>query len=263
MSFEPRNGESSVAGAFRETFARHPVQGLRQMPISSFTSIQSNNSQSFEPGPTPGRRQTTGGQFIDLAEHDGSVEQSFNFETPPSNQGQLAGGDDSLAASDLEEPLTLVDTHVFESSKTHFFYQEAQHEQWVTWWEKTPGFKAYRDKHAGKKQIRWNSTARGTEMWKYYRQCVIKCGKDLGHPNIQCVLCGTILAHPAATGTTSMHDHHKSQSCKRIRQRNVMEDNSAPTLEELWMKGTKVSKFHIFELKQLLTSSDIRLEIGN
>ena len=82
----------------------------------------------------------------------------------------------------------------------------------------------------------------------------------MGRPNIQCVLCSTILAHPAGTGTTSMHDHHKSQLCKKIRQRNVLEDYSTPTLEELWKKSIKVSKFHIFELKKLLTSRD---QIGN
>ena len=48
--------------------------------------------------------------------------------------------------------------------------------------------------------------------------------------------------------------------CKKIRQRNVLEDYSTPTLEELWKKGTKVSKFHIFESKKLLTSRD---QIGN
>ena len=82
----------------------------------------------------------------------------------------------------------------------------------------------------------------------------------MGRPNIQCVLCSTILAYLAGTGTTSMHDHHKSQLCKKIRQRNVLEDYSTPTLEELWKKGTKVSKFHIFESKKLLTSRD---QIGN
>jgi len=260
MSFEPGNGESSVAGAFRERLGRHSGQGQRQTAINSFTSIQTNNSQSFQLGPlaTEGPRRTIGGHVIDLTEHDVSVQQSF--ETTVSNQGQLAGGRDSLAASDLEESLTLDETRIFESSKTHFFYQEAQHEQWVTWWEKTPGFRAYRDKHTGKKQIRWNSTARGTEMWKYYRQCAVKCGKDIGRPNIQCVLCGTVLAHPAATGTTSMHDHHKSQSCKKIRQRNVTDDGSTLTLEELWQKGTKVSKVQIFELKQLLMIGN---QIGN
>lgn len=248
MSFESGNGESSVAGAFRERLGRHSGQALRQKPISSFTSVQVNNSQSFELGPTPGRHRTIGGQFIDLVEHEGSVEQPS--ETPVSDRGQLAGGEDFLAASDLEEPLALDETHIFESSKTHYFYQEAQHQQWVTWWEKTPGYRAYREKHAGKKQIRWNSTVRGAEIWKYYRQCAIKCGKDCGCPNVQCVLCGTVLVHPAATGTTSMHDHHKSQLCKKIRQRNVTEDGSASTLEELWSKGTKVSKFHILGLNK-------------
>lgn len=249
MSFEPGNGESSVAGAFRERLHRHSGQATRQMPISSFTSIQTNNSQSFELG------RTAGGQFINLTERDGAVEPPF--ETGACNQGELAGDEDFPAARDLGVALTSDDPgrHGFESSKTHFYYLEAQHEQWVTWWETTPGFKAYRDKHAGKKQIRWNSTARGTEVWRYYRQCAVKCGKDLGRPNIECVLCGTVLAHPAATGTKSMHDHHKSQLCKKIRQRNVMSDDSTLTLEELWRKGTKVRKFHTFELKQLLTSS--------
>ena len=93
-----------------------------------------------------------GGQFIDLDQHEGSVEQSFG--TTVSNQGQEAVGGDFLAASDLEGPLASDETHIFESSQTHFFYQEAQHQQWIIWWEKTPGFRAYRDKYAGKKQIR-------------------------------------------------------------------------------------------------------------
>jgi len=125
MSFEPGNGESSVAGAFRERLGRHSGQGQRQTAINSFTSIQTNNSQSFQLGPlaTEGPRRTIGGHVIDLTEHDVSVQQSF--ETTVSNQGQLAGGRDSLAASDLEESLTLDETRIFESSKTHFFYQEA------------------------------------------------------------------------------------------------------------------------------------------
>ena len=121
------------------------------MPISSFMSIQTNNSQSFQLGPTPGPCQTIGGQFIDLDQRGGSVEQYFG--TTVSNQGQQAGGGDFLTASDLEGPLTSDETHIFKSSQTHFFYQEAQHQQWITWWEKTPGFIAYRDKYAGKKQI--------------------------------------------------------------------------------------------------------------
>ena len=47
---------------------------------------------------------------------------------------------------------------------------------------------------------------------------------------------------------------------KKIPQRNVLEDYSTSTLEELWKKGTKVSKFHIFESKKLLMSRD---QIGN
>ena len=79
-------------------------------------------------------------------------------------------------------------------------------------------------------------------------------------PNIQCIICSTILTYPARTGTTSMYGHHKAQLYKKIWQRNVLEDYSTPTLEELWKKGTKVSKFHIFESKKLLTSRD---QIGN
>ena len=111
MSFEPGNGESSVAGAFRERFGRHSGQGQRQMPISSFMSIQTNNSQSFQLGPTLGPCQMIGGQFIDLDQHEGSVEQSFG--TTVSNQGQQAGGGDFLAASDLEGPLASDETHIF------------------------------------------------------------------------------------------------------------------------------------------------------
>lgn len=241
MSFEPRNGESSVAGAFRESFGRNSMRALQQRPISSFTSIQTTNSQSLELIPTLGRQpQTTGGQFIDLVDHESSVEHSFDFETPASHQGQPRGGEELYAANDLEEQLTSDGTHAFEFSKTHFFYEEALHQQWVTWWEKTPGFRAYREKYGGKKQIHWNSTARGAEIWKYYRQCAIKSGENLGRPHIQCVLCSGILVHPASSGTTSMHEHHKSQTCKKIRQKNVMEDESSPTLEELWKRGTKV-----------------------
>jgi hypothetical protein len=251
MSFAPRNGESSAAGSSRETSAKHPEQGLRQTPISSFTSVRTNNSQGFEPGPTSRRHRTTGGQsissLVDLEELEFSVEQSFDFETPTSGQGQRAGDEDRLAAGELEGPSisqSVDDTHGFESSKTHFIYPDNQHDQWTSWWEKTPGFKAYSDKYGGKKRIRWDSTARGAEIWKFYRQCAVKSGKNLGHPNIECVLCGAILAHPATVGTTSMHDHNKSIGCKKTRQRNVAEHSSTPTLDELWKKGTKVSRFY-------------------
>jgi len=55
-----------------------------------------------------------GGQFIDLDQHEGSVEQSFGMTV--SNQGQQVGGGDFLAGSDLEGPLASDETHIFESS---------------------------------------------------------------------------------------------------------------------------------------------------
>ena len=252
----PRNGKSSAAGASRETSVRHPRRGLQQTPTSSFTSVRTNDSQDFELGLSSRRCETQGqsiSSLIDLGESELSLGEPIDLmdtnETPISRQGQQGRGQDGVVGRGLGRPPTpptADDTsRVFESTKTHYIYQEAHHDLWTSWWEKTPGYREYRAKYGGKRRIRWNSTARGTEMWKYYRQCAVKSGKDLGRPNIECIMCGSILAHPAAVGTSSMHDHHKSIGCKKARQMVAIRDSSALTLEELWSKhGTKVRKSH-------------------
>ena len=132
----------------------------------------------------------------------------------------------------LSTPQPVDDTsQIFESTKAHYIYKEHQHDLWTSWWEKTPGYQEYRAKYGGKRTIHWNSNARGAEIRRYYRQCAAKLGKDLGRPNIECNMCGSILVHPAAVGTTSMHDHHKSIGCKKARQTNAIRDISTPTLD--------------------------------
>lgn len=204
-------------------------------------------------GPTSFRRQperlrgtiTT----LDLEDFPTEPTSAYPQNTPTSGQRQQTWAEDSITSEDLERLPTLQTmddpTDHFESTKTHYIYLERQHDLWTAWWEKTPGFKHYSEKYAGKRRVRWNSNARGAQIWKYYRQCATRFGKHLGYPNIECILCSIILAHPSAAGTTSMHDHNKSMACKKVRQKLVIRDGSTPTLEELWrMSGTKVSKFH-------------------
>jgi len=247
----PRNGESSAAGSSRENSAQRTKRGLQQTAISSFTSIRTNDSQDFEPAPAS-RGYNTTGSLRALEMRGFSVGQSIDLtdaNEPTSSVGDSAEPSEPQAA---DHP-----SRIFESTKTHYIYKEAQHDQWTTWWESTPGYRQYILKYDGKRRVRWDSNSRGADIWKYYRQCATKSGKDFGRPNIECVLCGAILAHPAAMGTTSMHDHHKSIACKKARQINVMRDSSAPTLEELWSKhGTKVRKFHTSLQIQLLMNRD-------
>jgi len=262
----PHNGESSAAGSSRENSARHSRRGLQQTTISSFTSVRTNDSEEFELVPTSRGYETTG-SLSDLEHRGFSVGQPTHLidanERTSSGQARHVGGTEMVAVRDSTEPSTpqtadhLRVSHIFESTKTHYIYKEAQHDQWTTWWESTPGYQEYRLKYGGKKRVCWNSSSRGAAIWKYYQQCATKSGKDFGRPNVQCIVCGAILAHPAAVGTTSMHDHNKSIGCKKARQANVMKDSSAPTLEELWSKhGTKVSRFHTSLQFHLLRNRD-------
>ena len=141
MSFVSQIGESSAAGASREASARRSAREEHQiLPISSFTSFHSNASQSVEPGPGPSaRREQTRKQptpsVIDLEEPESSVGQSSNFDTPTSGQGQPARDEEMPVAAGSEErsiPQTMNLTHQFKSSKTHFIYQEAEHDLWIS-----------------------------------------------------------------------------------------------------------------------------------
>ena len=232
--------------------------------MSSFTSVRTNDGEDFEPAPTPRAYETTG-SLCNLEQRGFPVGQSIDLtdnEKTLSGQEQHGEGEERVVGGDSADLLTpqRASDHpslIFESTKTHYIYKEAQHDQWTTWWESTPGYREYCSKYAGKKRIHWNSNTRGAEIWRYYRQCVTKSGGDFGRPNVECIICGSILVHPAAVGTTSMHDHHKSLGCKKARQRNVARNSSAPTLEELWSRhGTKVRKFHTFSEKKLLINRD-------
>jgi hypothetical protein len=128
----------------------------------------------------------------------------------------------------------------FECSGNYYIYDEKYNDSWLSWWHKTPGYAAYQKRYAGKRNIRWNSNIRGSDAWKYFRQCARKSGPDVGSPHIQCLLCYTVLAHPGGIGTKSMNDHTKSMNCNKARQKSSLQNPGTSTIEELFQKGTRV-----------------------
>jgi len=90
----------------------------------------------------------------------------------------------------------------------------------MQWWQGTPGYVAYTRQYASKKNIRWNSDLRGTEVWKYFQQCAHRLGSAIGMPRVMCIMCRKVLAHPSGTGTSAMHDHNWSSACLKSRKIN-------------------------------------------
>ena len=244
MSSQQESSTASSQQAHYASGARSRTSFLRfheslvrpQFPSISLFSVVSSPYRSEGPvGPTP--RPPAGGPRSPLPSST-SLPHSKSVSLPPGNQDYARNMLQQLAVV-----VSATDTKSFEIFGNFYLYTKVYHEGGVEWWQGTIGYTAYTAKYADKENIRWNSDLRGTEMWKYFQQCVDRLGSAVGTPRVMCIMCRKVLAHRSGTGTSSIHDHNRSSACLKSGKINGFDAwGGTPCATDIptpWHKGTK------------------------